>query len=58
MLSDVDTSQEAASFDGLRDALGGCLASGSLRFSREILRGVIAESLYKFSVDPGKPSER
>jgi hypothetical protein len=51
VVSEVDSDSEQRAFAALMPALGGCLVQGSqLSFSRPMLRGVIAESLYRLSI--------
>lgn len=50
LLSDVDTSEERDLFAAIAPRLSSCLVDGaSISFSRQVLRGLIAESLYRIS---------
>jgi hypothetical protein len=56
--SDVTSDAEAAAFTRLQPALGPCLTSGSeLRFSRPVLRGLVAESLYRLTAAAVPPKQ-
>jgi hypothetical protein len=50
MLSEVEAAEEGRAFTAIAPALGPCLVQGAqVRFSRPILRGLIAESLYRLT---------
>jgi hypothetical protein len=50
ILSKVTSDEEKAAFASLTPHLGGCLVSGTqLKFSRPMLRGFVAEALYRLS---------
>lgn len=49
VLSGTTEADEEMAFTALRDPLSACLADGQLRFSRSMLRGLLAESLYLLS---------
>lgn len=53
VLSKLYSDDEQRAINALRPALGQCVAEGqALRFSRTIIRGAIAEALYKMSAAP------
>lgn len=55
--SEVTSAAEAAAFRQVQPALGGCLTSGvELSFSRPVLRGLIAESLYRLTAAASAPA--
>lgn len=55
ILSAVGSGAENAAFAALGEALGGCLVAGErVAFSRPVLRGVIAEALYRLSQAAGQ----
>lgn len=57
VLSEVASSQEVQAFEALTPKLGSCLTKGvELKFSRPVLRGYIAESLYRLSAKAGRPA--
>jgi hypothetical protein len=48
LLTQVASSEERPALDAVMHALGGCLSQGrELHFSRSMLRGMLAEALYK-----------
>lgn len=50
LLTDIDSKEETAAIAGLQPSLSICLFSGQLHFSHLMLRGVLAEALYKLSL--------
>lgn len=57
--ADVGSPAERSAFAGVQPALGACLTDGvELTFSRPVLRGLIAQSLYRLTVSatPAGPS--
>lgn len=56
ILSKVTSDEEKAAFASLTPHLGGCLVSGTqLKFSRPMLRGFVAEALYRLSAAAARP---
>ncbi|HEX8215024.1 MAG TPA: hypothetical protein VF582_06080 [Allosphingosinicella sp.] len=56
ILSKVASDEERAAFASLTPHLGGCLVSGTqLKFSRPMLRGFVAEALYRLSAAAARP---
>ncbi|MBC7985058.1 MAG: hypothetical protein H7X93_00070 [Sphingomonadaceae bacterium] len=51
VMSGTTEDDEAAAFVALRDPLSACLGDGEIRFSRTMLRGLLAESLYRLTED-------
>ena len=54
--TNIESKEETASFQALQTSMGACLSNGNkIQFSRQMLRGLLAEALYKLTVAADSP---
>ena len=54
--TNIESKEETASFEALQTSMGACLSNGDkIQFSRQMLRGLLAEALYKLTVAADRP---